>query len=102
MKANITIFTFFYLILFQFCKNDEPLPPVITTVAVSEIEYTSAISGGEVTDDGGAAIVSMGICWNTSPEPTTSNQRTIVEGGPGPFTSMLTQLTANTTYYVRA
>ena len=61
-----------------------------------------ANSGGNVTDNGGAQITSRGVCWNTSQNPTTSDNNTINGSGIGVYESSLTGLTANTTYYIRA
>jgi uncharacterized protein (TIGR02145 family) len=78
------------------------LLPVLTTTAVRSITSTSVISGGNVTSDGGATVLYRGICWSTSPNPTIRNSKTIDGTGTGIFTSSITGLTANTTYYVRA
>ncbi len=90
------------IILIHSCKKDKPTPPIITTTAVSEISYTTATSGGEVTNEGGDPVISRGICWNTAADPTISNSKTSESGGLGTFTSNITLLTPNTTYYVRA
>jgi len=74
----------------------------LTTTAVSSISETTAISGGNITNDGGTLITQRGVCCSTSPSPTTANTTIISGSGTGSFTSNLTSLTANTTYYVRA
>lgn len=74
----------------------------LTTTAVTEISYTTATSGGNVTNEGGAPILSKGICWNTSENPTIDNSKTLDGTGTGPFTSILSQLVPSTKYYVRA
>ena len=79
----------------------EGIPSVSTTV-VSSITQTTATSGGNVTDDGGHAVTERGICWSTTPYPTTTDNKTINGSGTGSFTGNLTGLTANTLYYVRA
>lgn len=61
-----------------------------------------ASSGGNITDNGGTQITARGICWSTSHNPTTANNKTIDGSGNGTFTSNLTALTASTVYYVRA
>ena len=78
--------------------------PVISTQAspISSITATSAVSGGEVTDDGGFAVTQRGVCWSTSPDPTISNARTVDGNGTGTFVSTLINLTPGTTYYLRA
>jgi uncharacterized protein (TIGR02145 family) len=77
------------------------LPSVITTV-VSNITLTTAICGGNVTSDGGANVYGRGVCFSTSQNPTLDSSYTINGTGIGAFTSNLTGLNINTTYYVRA
>ncbi len=76
--------------------------PVLVTNAVSAIDYTSAISGGDVTSDGGAAVTARGICLSTSANPTISNDTTINGSGLGSFNANMTGMNPGTTYYVRA
>ena len=76
--------------------------PTVTTTAVSNIDKTTATGGGNVTADGGATVTARGICWSTSHNPTVSGSHTTDGTGTGSFTSAMTGLTANTTYYVRA
>ena len=80
----------------------DPESPIVTTADVTDITQTTAVSGGNVTDDGGAAVTARGVCWSTSQNPTISDNHTSDGNGTGSFTSNLTNLTANTTYYVRA
>jgi len=76
--------------------------PVLTTDGVTVITQTTANSGGNVTSDGGNPVTARGVCWSTSPDPTTTDSYTTDGSGTGPFTSYLTGLTPNTPYYVRA
>jgi uncharacterized protein (TIGR02145 family) len=77
--------------------------PTITTTAISDITNVSATSGGNITNDGGAAITAYGVCWSTTSNPTTDLTTKTTDGtGIGAFTSNLTGLTDATTYYVRA
>ena len=77
--------------------------PVLTTSAVSELTPVSALSGGDITYDGGSPIILRGVCWSTNPGPTVDLPTRTVDGeGIGVFTSSLTDLSAGTTYYVRA
>lgn len=76
--------------------------PKVTTTAVTEITKTSATSGGEVTDDGGADVSARGLVWGLNPDPTTDDN--LIDGGvdTGTFVIELTDLEKYTTYYVRA
>jgi hypothetical protein len=74
----------------------------ITTTAVTNITGTTAVSGGDITNDGGSLVTQRGVCYSTSTNPTTANSTIISGSGTGSFTSNLTALSANTTYYVRA
>ena len=76
--------------------------PTVTTTAISNIDKNTATGGGNVTADGGATVTARGICWSTSQNPTISGNHTTDGTGTGSFTSSITGLTANTTYYVRA
>ncbi len=76
--------------------------PTVITTAVSDISYTTATSGGNVTNDGGAPVTTRGVCWSTSQNPTISDSHTTNGLGNGSFISNITGLTQNTTYYIRA
>ncbi len=76
--------------------------PTVSTTAISDITQTTASSGGNVTSDGNTSVTARGVCWSTSQNPITSNSHTTDGTGTGVFTSSITNLTANTTYYVRA
>jgi len=79
------------------------LLPTLTTSSVLYILNTTAICGGDVTFDGNTEITERGICWSTSANPTIDLATKTIDGaGTGVFTSNITGLTANTTYYVRA
>ena len=97
----VVILCFFSILFFTSCKK-KSTPPVVTTANVSGITQISAVSGGNVTSDGGASVTARGICWGTTQNPTTAANKTNDGKGIGSFTSNLTGLTANTTYYLRA
>ncbi len=76
---------------------------MLSTTAVSAITTNSAISGGNITADGGSAITARGIVWGTSMQPTLSDNVVTDAGmGTGEFTANLTGLMPSTNYYVRA
>jgi hypothetical protein len=77
------------------------LPMLITSPATS-ITTNSAISGGVVSDNGGAEIIEKGVCWGTENLPTISNNKTMHGIGSASFESSLTGLLNNTLYYTRA
>jgi uncharacterized protein (TIGR02145 family) len=76
--------------------------PVLSTTTTTSITSNSAISGGDATYDGNATVTARGVCWNTTGDPTITDNKTTDGSGTGSFTSKLTGLTPNTTYYVRA
>lgn len=76
--------------------------PEMSTTPISSILQTSAISGGTISDDGGASVTSRGVCWSTSSTPTIDDFKTNDGIDVGTFSSALEDLTRNTTYYVRA
>jgi hypothetical protein len=98
--------TFFALIIcFTACSEDddpEVLAPTITSETTNgnvEITYTTIKISGNVSSDGGSQITSRGVCWSTNQNPTVSDNKTIETSNT--FTSTITDLVANTTYYFR-
>ena len=72
------------------------------TSPITNVSSQSFSSGGVITSDGGQDVTVRGVCWSTSPNPTTANDTTINGFGTGVFTSSVTGLQLLTTYYVRA
>jgi len=76
--------------------------PMLTT-NITNISYSTATGGGNISSDGGTTVIDYGLCWSTSSNPTTADSKTTYGiGGLGSFVSILTGLAASTTYYVRA
>jgi len=76
--------------------------PTLTTNEISYITHTTAVSGGNITSDGGLPVTQRGVCWNLQPNPTISYFYTDDGSGPGSYTSNIINLVGNTLYYVRA
>jgi hypothetical protein len=79
-----------------------PTAPRLITVDITDIGGYTAVSGGEITSDGGADVTLKGICWSTRTNPTIADSRTYNGSGLDPYVGNLTGLTPNTLYYVRA
>ncbi len=79
-----------------------PVVPTLTTAAVTAVTGNSAAGGGEVTVSGGAVVTARGICWDIAANPTIAKSKTTNGEGIGAFTSAMTGLLGNKTYYVRA
>jgi uncharacterized protein (TIGR02145 family) len=87
----------------SFITNQCPATtPTVSTIALSNITETSAQSGGEITSDGGEAVTAKGVCWSTTPGPTTSDNYTTDGSGTESYISDISGLSPLTTYYVRA
>ncbi len=79
-----------------------PTKPTLTSSTIVGISTNSANGGGNITDDGGSAITSRGVCWSTAAAPTISNSLSLDGTGAGSFNSIITGLALNTIYYVKA
>jgi hypothetical protein len=86
------------------CKvQDVQVPPTVVTKAASDVTMSSATLNGEVISEGGRATSDRGFVYSaTDINPTLSNQKISTAYGIGPFSSNLTNLNLNTTYYFRA
>jgi gliding motility-associated-like protein len=90
-----------YGVTMSFTTNP-PVAPILTTAAITNILSHKATSGGNITDSGGMAITARGIVWKAGANPTLADNFTVDGQWSGSFTSLLTSLTPNTNYCVRA
>jgi poly(3-hydroxybutyrate) depolymerase len=97
-EEQATLFFFFF-----FYGSVTTQIPTLSTSAISNLGSTTATSGGNVSADGGATVTARGVVWSTNPTPVISLSTKTSNGtGTGTFTSSLTSLSPNTTYFVRA
>jgi len=85
-----------------FTGSQPQMPTVTTSPAVINITHVSATGEGNVTGDGGSPILSRGLCYATTHNPTIAGLHTTEPGTTGIFTSNMTGLIPQTTYYMRA
>jgi len=79
------------------------VPTVESTLAASSIGQTIAVSGGNITSNGGSPVTVSGLVWSTTTNPTIDLTTKTTDGTTsGTFTSSITGLTLGTTYYARA
>ena len=76
--------------------------PIVSTADIIQITQKTAVSVGEVIDDGGSRITSRGVCWSIDKTPTLRDNKRSRSNGLGSFTVTITRLEPGTTYYVRA
>ena len=77
--------------------------PKLTTTEATNITATTATLGGVITNAGTPSYTERGVCLSTSHNPTTDNYKIPVTGSDtGNFSTNVSGLTINTTYYVRA
>lgn len=113
-KPTIFIIVFIICIVFFLqCKDsgtDDPnnpangnTIPVVTTQAITSFGPSWIIAGGNITNNGGAETSEYGVCWNTQPNPTLTNQKfKIGTKKIGTFSTTIHQFLSNTHYYLRA
>lgn len=105
-----TVMMIFAVAMISGCKKDssttgsiEGKPTVKTLRFVFFETPITAQCYGVVEDDGGSPILARGICWNTSGNPTISdNYKNDEIAAVGDFHVELTRLEPNTKYYIRA
>ena len=113
MMSNLTLNTVYYVRAYatnqrgtsygeqkQFTTLDGL--PTVSTSSVSNIAATSAICGGSISSNGGFAISEKGLVWSTTQYPTLNDNHISLGNGNAAFTGTMTNLSINTTYYVRA
>lgn len=96
------------LLVFTSCKKTVEWNISLTiTTEVREITLRSAQLIGLISVNRGGAIKQMGFCWNTTGMPTIDDNVMVVPtfsdtSSLDHFDHLLTELTAGTTYYVKA
>ena len=75
--------------------------PIVRTL----LDYSSGDTiwcTGLIDYDGGSPIIAKGLCWSTQHNPTINDNYINVGSGNDGFGTAITNLEANTTYYIRA
>jgi len=103
-RFKIVLFFFigFSIILSWSCQKENLKEvPTLTTISAAKISLSSISCGGNITSDGGSPVTARGVCWGTT-TPTITDSKTIDGFNVGSFTSTITDLSPNKTYYFRA
>jgi len=75
----------------------------LETLDVDQLSSSSATISARINSDRGSTVTVRGICWSsTIVDPTVSNSQMAAGSGTGYFGATIVNLSANTTYYVRA
>ncbi|MFT3681031.1 MAG: fibrobacter succinogenes major paralogous domain-containing protein [Ferruginibacter sp.] len=91
---------------YTFTTDSFTVPSVSSYQLAGSIDALGSIDGsvtaGGYTSSNGSPITVRGICWDTMPNPTiTVSDTTVAGSGEGAFSSILTNLLPNKTYYIR-
>lgn len=86
-----------------FSTLHEPAEPEVVTGEIDNTGPTSTnIVGSWIANEGGASIITKGLCWSLNPNPTLDDIFLEYGSGPGPFTMEINELEHDTEYYIRA
>ncbi len=105
VKATLTNSCMLETTLQQTISVSNAVPPTVTLQPTAGLSTTGATAGMTITSNGNATIIRYGICWSTSPLPTTANQtseRKDIGGLNTTFLFSMTGLSPNTVYHVRS
>jgi len=112
MKINFCLLAISALLIFGGCSKSVPSnipvpPPALPTVGFTSgvvliVSTTFVTIGGNVTNDGRAAVTARGICWSVAPNPTITGNHTVNGSGLGTFTGLLQGLTPGVLYFARS
>jgi hypothetical protein len=100
----LLFFNFCYAQVFPVSTWNKPIYSSIqlTTSNVSSVSVFSATSGGTISGTIEDAIISKGVCWSTSQNPTIYNNKSNEGSGSSNFSSNLSSLNGSTRYYIRS
>ncbi|GGZ13689.1 hypothetical protein GCM10007049_01880 [Echinicola pacifica] len=107
--ANNIPMPFFYMLFDNFDFDEAQsaaLPTLTSNSPASSIGVNSAQMGGNISDDGGATVTERGLVYSYSTNNPVINgdetDKKEIGSGSGAFSSTITDLSPNTTYYYRA
>jgi uncharacterized protein (TIGR02145 family) len=83
-------------------NTDEKLPVISTDLTMNNVTATTAEYGATITSDNGQTVSLRGVCWSTNIDPTLKDSVKTSGQGIGSFTTRITNLKPETTYYIRA
>ncbi|GEM_PF-6744082 len=90
------------LIILSFNGCKEKTPPVLDNLIINNTTDTSAIFSVNINSDGNEEIIERGLCYNTNPNPTISDNKKTVTGTTGSMNIAISNLNSSTTYYAKA
>lgn len=76
--------------------------PTVTTLATTNVAYTTATCNGNVVSNGGLTVTECGICYSTENAPTMDDQKAVSATTMGSYSCQLTGLQTETIYHCRA
>lgn len=86
----------------NFSESTPQTLPAVDTLILSSVLNTTAIANIKIKSTGGTSIVTKGICWSTTENPTIDNSKLASTTLLANSTVDITGLTAATKYYARA
>jgi len=101
-KLLLILFAGAISVNFLSCKKNNTTPPVVSTKGVSQVSYSSAVSGGSISNSGGLEVSSCGVCIGQDPDPDIKNTTFTGTLTAKSFNVNLNQLMPNTKYFARA
>jgi len=87
--------------ILNFTTADYKLATIVFETS-KNIAYTTVQLTSTITEDGGVAVSERGFVLSTSPNPTVTNTKIQNGLGVGTFSTVVTQLKDETTYYAKA
>lgn len=101
------VLTALTLVFVTGCKKKDVAPPptipLVTTAVLTNAGNGNYTTGGSIVSDGGATVTQSGIVWSkTNNTPTLTDSVVAGTTTTGAFTTNISNIAFNTTYYFRA
>lgn len=102
MNPFFKITSVFIIFLFAIGCEEKAETPVLADSWLEEIGPDYAVVNAFIASDGGAPVKTRGVCWNTSPDPKITDNKTFENGETGGFSIRIEPLEQKTLYYIKA
>lgn len=88
--------------LMTYFRTEAFRKPVVVSLHIHGVTHNTISCGDGNASDNTGNIISKGVCWSTSIDPTVDDQKIELGSGSGPIGCTIEGLQSGTVYYLRA
>ncbi len=88
------------------CVKESSIPhvsvPGLASCTITDVSISSAKASSKIESEGNLSVTERGFCWSTDSNPTISDNKITSTSTTSDFSSIISGLKSETTYYIRS